>query len=742
MAGNCDTNVFMALACKCFLRNKFDYLKHIVIMYWLLEAAAGRWVSSLQAWGRVEAGVAHLLRRKKRKLAFRGYLVGLPRSSVCFCGWVFERSTPHQIKALFLIPISHCRNIMNFTFKFFESHTAELNQLCGFCEASVIRVSRSFYSYSQCNHSMKKVYQGHKMVTIADMIYDHFKKKNKSLSVNHNIFIWILYILLEFKYNFKKNWMSKCCIKLVVELEINKIYNQLHPDFNLTCSVLQTNVAEVTNSDTETLVLGALISDVVAPVRRIFFPCLKKILFLFHHISVSLDRGKPQSSMPDKIYSNNMGMMHNWYEGVLKHHFQIWWGFNAKTNTPDSKISTNDDSNSDDLPDKNSTLTNTEKANLQPVSGSLFAKHLPLLALLNNLCSLIECTQFFESRLITEQATLLEDFPDQIIIIFTLASFLANLNFSTHNLLGKTFARCDDEVKEHNWLIQVCSLEKQAKWKKSQSSVRLHQIKTRLTPTCFITGKYRIQLVQRSPIAIEIKNGMPVPAKNPQNGVWWDCSGHQSCGFVIDIFRVPELEDGSTQVIIKTTDLVELRQVLILLQSYTCKINWRAVCIPRAVVGENKKPQSPEGLAHITPMINQSEIPSPTPHALMTLILRQIHPSIPGEIGDKKEVGQKSTPRIPPCQAHLLANLRSSLSINILPWLLSMKAISSSFSYTYFSSLPEVSNKSTSSSKLLLSLLSFPLSELYWLSSIRWVRSYLVVLCAQYFLLNFLSLIF
>ncbi|KNZ54256.1 hypothetical protein VP01_2998g1 [Puccinia sorghi] len=36
----------------------------------------------------------------------------------------------------------------------------------------------------------------------------------------------------------------------------------------------------------------------------------------------------------DKIFKEYgnvvLGMMHNWYEGVLQHHFQIWWGFNVK----------------------------------------------------------------------------------------------------------------------------------------------------------------------------------------------------------------------------------------------------------------------------------------------------------------------------------------------------------------------------------------------------------------------------
>ncbi|KNZ51425.1 hypothetical protein VP01_395g1 [Puccinia sorghi] len=70
--------------------------------------------------------------------------------------------------------------------------------MCGFYEASMIRVVRK--------------YQGHKTLTVADMSYDHFKTKHNSLRFNHIFLIWILYILLEFKDNLKKNWMSKCYI--------------------------------------------------------------------------------------------------------------------------------------------------------------------------------------------------------------------------------------------------------------------------------------------------------------------------------------------------------------------------------------------------------------------------------------------------------------------------------------------------------------------------------------------------
>ncbi|KNZ44360.1 hypothetical protein VP01_923g6 [Puccinia sorghi] len=301
--------------------------------------------------------------------------------------------------------------------------------------------------------------------------------------------------------------------------------------------------------------------------RRICFPCRKKILFFFFYVKSKIsmnfalenynmdeppylsrfDGGKPQQSMPEEIYSNHMvnnivlGMMHNWYEVVLQNYFRIRWDFNAKTNKPDSS-SANEDSNSDDLRDKNSTLTITEKANLQQLlptvisptgiasvpkcvgtasNGklkasewhSLLAKNLPLVALeafgsawsagnsyqklslLNNLCSLIERTHLVESRLITEESCAkfdlnynlycrtLEPLFEGISIqpnhhyalhigqlsqkfgpLIRLSEFRGErLNgmlqkLSTKNLLGNNFARCEtDEVKERNWLIEVCS---------------------------------------------------------------------------------------------------------------------------------------------------------------------------------------------------------------------------------------------------------------------------------------------
>ncbi|KNZ45143.1 hypothetical protein VP01_843g2 [Puccinia sorghi] len=78
---------------------------------------------------------------------------------------------------------------------------------------------RCFYSYSQCDHNIKKEYQSHKMVTISDMSCDHFNTKNKSLSMSHIIFLSISHSLLEVKYNFKKNWMSKRYIRFILQIE-------------------------------------------------------------------------------------------------------------------------------------------------------------------------------------------------------------------------------------------------------------------------------------------------------------------------------------------------------------------------------------------------------------------------------------------------------------------------------------------------------------------------------------------
>ncbi|KNZ50557.1 hypothetical protein VP01_4352g1 [Puccinia sorghi] len=55
------------------------------------------------------------------------------------------------------------------------------------------------------------------MVTPADISFDHFKTKHKSLSRNNLIFLMIPCSLLEFKYNFKNNWMSKRYIRFILQ---------------------------------------------------------------------------------------------------------------------------------------------------------------------------------------------------------------------------------------------------------------------------------------------------------------------------------------------------------------------------------------------------------------------------------------------------------------------------------------------------------------------------------------------
>ncbi|KNZ57530.1 hypothetical protein VP01_2136g1 [Puccinia sorghi] len=74
---------------------------------------------------------------------------------------------------------------------------------------------QGFYSHSQSHHNIKKEYQGHKIVTIADIGFAHFKTEHNSWRMNHIIFLIILQILLEFKYNLKKIWMRKRYIRFI-----------------------------------------------------------------------------------------------------------------------------------------------------------------------------------------------------------------------------------------------------------------------------------------------------------------------------------------------------------------------------------------------------------------------------------------------------------------------------------------------------------------------------------------------
>ncbi|KNZ57801.1 hypothetical protein VP01_2069g3 [Puccinia sorghi] len=108
-------------------RNKFDYVKYVLI-------AAGIGVSSLSfkkpQWqqidtvalaylktglGRVEVGVAHIMRSKKRGVACREYLIHLPPI--------------HSNNFFIVFQLSHGSNIMNCTVRLVESQDAELNQM-------------------------------------------------------------------------------------------------------------------------------------------------------------------------------------------------------------------------------------------------------------------------------------------------------------------------------------------------------------------------------------------------------------------------------------------------------------------------------------------------------------------------------------------------------------------------------------------------------------------------------------
>ncbi|KNZ49586.1 hypothetical protein VP01_4920g1 [Puccinia sorghi] len=103
-------------------------------------------------------------------------------------------------------------------------------------------------------------------------------------------------------------------------------------------------------------------------------------------------------------------MMHNWYEGVLQHHFRIQWGFNSQILTQYSQLTR-----------KRECYECLQGPKLKASEWqSLYSQHLPLLALevfgsrwspsncqhklevLRNLVSLVECTQFVGNKSITE----------------------------------------------------------------------------------------------------------------------------------------------------------------------------------------------------------------------------------------------------------------------------------------------------------------------------------------------------
>ncbi|KNZ61950.1 putative signal peptide protein [Puccinia sorghi] len=183
------------------MRNGAKTLRR-VSMDWLMVAC-----------GRVAVGVAHIPRRKRRGLACRGYLFGLPDFSVG--GFLTDPPTtnsPNQ--RLYFLKKFHCSNIMNCTIMLVEIQAAELNQ--------VIK------KYAKFGLATKSLSFG-RFFCIADMSYEKFKTKNNSLSINHILFIM----------NLDTKDMQGFFSRLIFELEINTTsYNQLHPEINLTCNHL------------------------------------------------------------------------------------------------------------------------------------------------------------------------------------------------------------------------------------------------------------------------------------------------------------------------------------------------------------------------------------------------------------------------------------------------------------------------------------------------------------------------
>ncbi|KNZ59199.1 hypothetical protein VP01_1785g1 [Puccinia sorghi] len=171
--------------------------KHMVILYGEKMPAVGRGVSSLSF--KKTSGSGSSSKKEKDR-------IGLQR--------IFEIHPPLNQGPIFF-HLSHWINIMNFTIWLLEIQAAKLNQVintyakvwlatkyCIFWESCPFDTEwclvddcfhKSVYSHYQYDHNIKKQYPGHKMVTIADMSYYHLKKKHKSLSMNHFIFLMILH---------------------------------------------------------------------------------------------------------------------------------------------------------------------------------------------------------------------------------------------------------------------------------------------------------------------------------------------------------------------------------------------------------------------------------------------------------------------------------------------------------------------------------------------------------------------
>ncbi|KNZ43677.1 hypothetical protein VP01_999g3 [Puccinia sorghi] len=341
--------------------------------------------------------------------------------------------------------------------------------------------------------------------------------------------------------------------------------------------------------------------------------------------------------------------MHNWYEGVLQHHFRIRWGFNIKVKDQDSENTNKDKSDSDNIPDENSTLTITKKENLQKLlltvivppgiaavpkgvgtasNGklkasewhSLFAKHLPLVALeafgnvwsagnrdrkislLNNLCSLVECTHFVECKSITEETCAKFEINYALYCrtsetLFEGISIQPNHHYALHigqlsRLLGPLISLSKFGGERLNGLLQSMptnnlidsmTSSKKKRFSKLSMVAPIQEVNTHLDLAIYevllahlkkahsnlrdyrdmphpLEAKILTWNVQKINTA-KIKDKTRVSTKKPHIGIWWDCDGQQSFGFVIDIIRIPDLDEGTMQVVIERTDLVNLAYV-------------------------------------------------------------------------------------------------------------------------------------------------------------------------------------
>ncbi|KNZ51827.1 hypothetical protein VP01_3793g1 [Puccinia sorghi] len=193
-------------------RNKFDYVKHVVILCYDIVKPSGNFQgfpqlgyylqpldASLTCHHNIWPYVMKTHRQKLDTVALEDLNIGVGESGSRSGSSSKEEKNRIGLQSIFVWVDSGV----------IEPFDAE------WC--LVDDSFQSSYPHSQCNPNIKKEYQVHKMVTIADMVCDHFKTKNKFLRMNHIIFLMILHSLL-----------------LIIYLEINTSYKKPHPEFDLT----------------------------------------------------------------------------------------------------------------------------------------------------------------------------------------------------------------------------------------------------------------------------------------------------------------------------------------------------------------------------------------------------------------------------------------------------------------------------------------------------------------------------